>query len=873
MRNIKHTREFDLAYRFVTETNLNIFLTGKAGTGKTTFLKYLRENSFKKMVVAAPTGVAAINAGGVTLHSLFQLPFAPFIPSASPSNPLSKREGERDESFSSREENESAPSLYMQNKREPMRWETPSPSERVGVRQLLSQIRFNKDKINLLRNLELLVIDEASMVASHTVDAINTILRSVRKRHRMPFGGVQVLFIGDMHQLQPVVKRDEWQFLKDYYPSVFFFDSTVLRENIPVMIELKEIFRQKDDAFIEVLNEIRNNNLTRENLDVLNSRLKRNFVSADDDGYVMLTTHNSQADRINEMKLKKLNTHSEKYQAEIRGNFPEHLFPADSELELKEGAQVMFVKNDTEEKKYFNGKTGVIADLTDDYIKVKCKGEDFEITVKKYEWENISYKLNNDTREIIGETLGSFTQYPLRLAWAITIHKSQGLTFEKAIIDAENAFANGQVYVALSRCTTLEGLILTTPINRQFLGAHQELTDWQEKNNDAENLPQKFNESRDKFVRHELENIFTWTNWFYELRGLQEILNELKDDLPMESLPWLSGLMEKQKSLYEVAEKFKTRIAELCNQNPVVEKNEPLQQRIKDAARYFSGEITKWMEEFRKHPLSTDTKKTARKLDALLNDTNGTVQEIIHKFNHCRTGFFLSEYLKYGKKLNQEIPAVESTYAQNKIRSISSNELQHAGLYERIAELRRQIGSETNLPLYRIFNNQAIKNVCVHLPKDKDSLLKVNGFGKSKVGMYGDEVLELVNDYCVENNIQQRTFIASAKRSGDGEKKKTSSGTIEESVRLFKLGKTIEQIASERNLAGGTIESHLSRAIRNKLVQIDELMPMEEARRIAAYFPPQTELVSLTAIKEKAPGEISYGKLQMVLEWLMLERQ
>jgi len=831
MQTIKHTREFDLAYRFVTETNLNIFLTGKAGTGKTTFLKYLRENSFKKMVVAAPTGVAAINAGGVTLHSLFQLPFAPFIPA----------------------ENNNA--------------------DTVDKHSLLSQIRFNKDKINLLRNLELLVIDEASMVASHTVDAIDTILKSVRRRQRLPFGGVQVLFIGDMHQLQPVVKRDEWNILKDFYSSVFFFDSHVLRENIPVMIELKEIFRQKDGAFIEVLNEIRNNNLTRENLEVLNSRLKINFVSADDDGYVTLTTHNAQADRINEMKLRKLSTRSEKYQAEIRGDFPPHLFPADEDLELKEGAQVMFVKNDTEEKKYFNGKTGVITELSDEGIKVKCKNEFEEIELKPYEWKNVSYTLNQDTREINEKELGSFTQYPLRLAWAITIHKSQGLTFEKAIIDAENAFANGQVYVALSRCTTLEGLVLTTPINRQFLGAHRELQDWTEKNNAAENLPQKFNESREKFVRQELENIFTWTNWFYELRTLQEIILDVKNDLPPESPSWINDLLEKQKALYETAGKFKDLITGLCNQNPVVEENEPLQKRIKDAANYFSAEGMKWKESFSKHPLSTDTKKGARKIDAALNDINGTVHEILHKFNHCRNGFLLSEYLKNGKKLSVDVEKIESSYAQNKIRRISSEELQHAGLYERITELRRQIGSETNLPLYRIFNSSAIKNVCVHLPKDKDALLKVNGFGKSKVGMYGDEVLELVNDYCLENNIQQRTVIASAKRNANGEKKKSSSGTIEESVRLFKLGKTIEQIASERNLAGGTIESHLARAIRSGWVQIEELMTREEARRIAAYFPPQTELVSLTSIKEKAPGDISYGKLRMVLEWLQLEKQ
>ena len=332
MMNIKHTEAFDLAYRFVTETNRNIFLTGKAGTGKTTFLKYLRQTSFKKMVVAAPTGVAAINAGGVTLHSLFQLPFAPFIPSKN------------------------------------------ANADAVNSHSLLSQVRYNKEKLNLLRNLELLVIDESSMVASHTVDAIDTILRSIRRRHQQPFGGTQVLFIGDLHQLPPVVKNQEWEFLKNYYPSVFFFDSIVLRENVPVMIELKEIFRQQDNAFIEVLNEIRNNNLTNENFSLLNSRLKRNFIPADDEGYITLTTHNYQADEINKRKLQKLSAHSQAYHASIQGDFPENLYPAEPELELKEGAQVMFLKNDVEGKKYFNGKIGVITELDEDMIKVKCKG-------------------------------------------------------------------------------------------------------------------------------------------------------------------------------------------------------------------------------------------------------------------------------------------------------------------------------------------------------------------------------------------------------------------------------------------------------------------------------------------------------------------
>ena len=713
--NIKHTETFDLAYRFVTETNLNIFLTGKAGTGKTTFLKYLRQNTFKKMVVAAPTGVAAINAGGVTLHSLFQLPFAPFIPQG--------RGGEGT----------------------------------VDSHSLLSQIRFNKEKLNLLRNLELLVIDEASMVPSHTVDAIDTILRSIKRRQHLPFGGTQVLFIGDLHQLPPVVRNQEWEFLKNYYPSVFFFDSMVLRENVPVMIELKEIFRQRDNAFITVLSEIRHNNLTLENLSLLNSRLQPDFIPADDEGYITLTTHNAQSDEINKRQLKKLKAHSQIYHAEINGDYPEHLYPAEPRLELKEGAQVMFLKNDVEGKKYFNGKIGTIITLDADRISVQCTGEQHEIEVKKYEWKNMNYSLNPDTREIREEELGVFLQYPLRLAWAITIHKSQGLTFNKLIIDAENAFANGQVYVALSRCTSLEGLVLTSPVNRKFLGAHQNLKDWQEKNQDEKNLQQKFNESRQKYIQQELQNIFSWKNWFYELRELNDAMIAKKENLPPVCFPWIKDLVDKQKVLEVVAEKFVVQIKNLCNNNLLsVEENQPLQKRIKEAANYFSAEVMKWKDIFSNHSLSTDTKKTARKIDASLNEINFIVYEILHHMDHCRNGFILDEYLKSGKKLLGTAEKVQSSYAQDRIRNVSSQELEHSGLYDMLAEMRNRIGKKVKLPLYTIFSNNAIKNVCMRLPQSNDELLKVKGFGKVKVKKYGDEVVELVRKYCLENKLERK---------------------------------------------------------------------------------------------------------------------
>ncbi len=837
MENIKHSPEFDLAYRFITETNLNLFLTGKAGTGKTTFLKYLRENSFKKMVVAAPTGVAAINAGGVTLHSLFQLPFVPFIP-------VFKLNGGYDDSDTT-----------------------------VNRNSLLSKTRLQGEKLNLLRSLELLVIDEASMVASHTVDAIDTILRSIRRNHKTPFGGVQVLFIGDMYQLQPVVKNEEWNFLKDYYNSIFFFDSVVLRENLPVTIELKEIHRQKDQQFVDVLNEVRNNCLSRENFELLNTRLMDPHFD-DDEGYITLTTHNYQSDNINQRKLKQLDASSVRFKAEIKGDYPEHLYPADAELELKVGAQVMFLKNDTEEKKYFNGKLGVITRLTDSVVEVLCKDESIEIEVERHEWKNMSYKLDKTTGEIAEEELGSFTQYPLRLAWAITIHKSQGLTFDKLIIDSAKAFANGQVYVALSRCTSLEGLILRTPINRDFLGAHQSLSDWNSRHAGDNGLDHQFDHSRQQFIQQELQSIFKWNRWADELQALKSLLNDLKEDLPEQAFDWIRKLIATQEQLQITAEKFIEWMDNAGKANPNVEENGALQQRLKSAAVYFEKEITAWKKDFHQHPLTADKKKNAKKMDRSLEMLNIIVHEVLYKVSHCKNGFLLNEYLHSGKKFNGEIEPIQSAYASTQKVEAVSEEVVHQGLYTKIADMRRRISNENNLPPYLIFNNKTIQNVCSTLPGNKETLLKVKGFGKVTMEKYGDEVLSLVLDYCNENNIEPKFKLSSIsplkkKESVPG----ASIGTVTETVKLFKEGKTVEQIATERNLTTSTIEAHLGTAIAKRLISIEDLMSIEEAKPIATYFPEDLTTVRISEIKAKAPAEVSYGKLRWVLNWLLINNQ
>ncbi|MEM9846970.1 MAG: PIF1 family DEAD/DEAH box helicase, partial [Bacteroidota bacterium] len=407
-------KQIELAYDYVQYTNKNIFLTGKAGTGKTTFLKRIQAESIKRTVVLAPTGVAAINAGGMTIHSFFQLPFGLFLPN--------------------------------------------------GRSEAEKQRKFSRKKIDLIKSLDLLIIDEISMVRADLLDAIDDVLRRLR-RSKLPFAGVQLLMIGDLHQLPPVVRPDDWNLLREHYSTPYFFGSLALKETQPISIKLTHIYRQSDSVFIDLLNKVRNNQLDQAVLEQINSRYIPNFVAPEDKAYIILTSHNRAAQNINQEKLEEIDRPVWKYEAEIDGNFAEKNYPTEEVLELKKGAQVMFVKNDLSYKKrYYNGKIGQITGLEKDRIYVQCPDDEEEIQVAIEEWTNVKYSLDPESKEVKEDIVGVFRQFPLKLAWAITIHKSQGLTFERAIIDAQAAFAHGQVYVALSRCKSFEGVVLRTKI-------------------------------------------------------------------------------------------------------------------------------------------------------------------------------------------------------------------------------------------------------------------------------------------------------------------------------------------------------------------------------------------------------------------------
>ena len=482
MQPISKAAEFTL--QFINQTQKSVFLTGKAGTGKTTLLREIIASTHKNTVVVAPTGIAALNAGGVTVHSMFQLPFGGFIPDAT------------------------AAVLT-----DDMRFETPNTLKR--------NFKISGQKKGVIQSMELLIIDEVSMLRGDLLDAIDCTLQTVRKK-RLPFGGVQVLFIGDLLQLPPVVKDDEWRVLKKYYRGKFFFHSHVLQQNPPLYIELDKIFRQSDEKFIAVLNNLRNNVIELSDIEVLNKYYKPDFDLKTNKGFITLTTHNAKADSINSQSLIDLEGKQLVFKAEITKDFPEKIYPLDVDLKLKIGAQIMFIKNDlSSEKHYFNGKMAVVKSMNAKELMVHFPDENKTIEVEKYEWNNIKYTVNANNKEIEEEVLGTFVQYPIKLAWAITVHKSQGLTFDKAALDVSQVFMPGQAYVALSRLRSLDGLVLLTPFKMNGISNDQDVMEYANNKADETVLKNSLAQETKHFVHQYLKNTFDWNELAQEWRNHQ----------------------------------------------------------------------------------------------------------------------------------------------------------------------------------------------------------------------------------------------------------------------------------------------------------------------------------------------------------------
>lgn len=555
LQPIEELEPAQLAAKFINLTARHIFLTGKAGTGKTTFLRSLISLTHKKAVIVAPTGIAAINAAGVTIHSLFQLPFGTFLPKVLPTDAVIAHQ----------------------------HYNTP--------KSIIRHLSMNATKRRILLDLELLIIDEVSMLRADLLDAIDTVLRYIRKNNTN-FGGVQLLFIGDLHQLPPVVKNEEWNLLSQFYKSAFFFDAIALEKNPPVYIELEKIYRQADETFIHLLNNLRNNQVTAQDTALLKTYYRANYKPVLTDNYITLTTHNNKADALNKTSLKELTGKSYAYKATIEKEFAESAYPAERILELKVGAQVMFIKNDpTGEQRFFNGKIAVVKKLTDDAIEVLPDGAKYNIVVEKYTWKNVKYNTNKTTNEIEEEVAGTFTQFPLKLAWAITVHKSQGLTFDKAIIDIGDAFAPGQIYVALSRLRSLDGLILTSLISDRGIRQDQNVTYFSRIKEQQEDLTIQIKKESDAFLKHSLLQSFNFTvldNYVFE-----HVFSYTKDEkrsTKQTHLAWAVKLQQDLMALRVNSDKFLKQIERLFIIDNV-ESLTTLLERTIAAENYFNPQL------------------------------------------------------------------------------------------------------------------------------------------------------------------------------------------------------------------------------------------------------------------------------------------
>lgn len=542
------TAEANYVLQFINQTNRSVFLTGKAGTGKTTLLKEIIQTTHKNTVVVAPTGIAALNAGGVTIHSMFQLPFGGFLP------------------------DNSSPQFTENTKFE----------SRSTLRR---HFKMSGLKKAVIRNMELLIIDEVSMLRADLLDAMDFMMQSVRKSNQ-PFGGIQVLFIGDLLQLPPVIREDEWRTLRNYYKGKFFFHAHVIERNPPLYIELSTIFRQTDDTFISVLNNLRNNKITKDDIQILNQFVQPDFDLKNNQGYIILTTHNAKADNINAQSLIDLEGNERSYAAEIIGDFPDKIYPLELDLVLKIGAQIMFIKNDLSfEKKFFNGKMGIIKSLSDREILVHFPDENKTIEVEKYEWENIRYTVNENTKEIEEEILGTFVHYPIKLAWAITVHKSQGLTFDKAALDVSQVFLPGQAYVALSRLRSLNGLILLSPLQMNGISNDQDVMDYSLNKATEEILQTTLQQDTKAFIQQFLRNSFDWNDLAQEWRNHQYSYNDASTvSAKSKQAVWAKKQAEEMEKLIDPSRKFISQLNKLFSENLDFQF---INERVQAAFNYF----------------------------------------------------------------------------------------------------------------------------------------------------------------------------------------------------------------------------------------------------------------------------------------------
>lgn len=728
MMKEQENEQLALAWQFVERTGVNVFLTGKAGTGKTTFLRRLKERSPKRMAVVAPTGVAAINAGGVTIHSFFQFPLAPYIPGGS---------------FNAKDE----------------------------------KYRFSKEKKNIIRTLDLLVIDEISMVRADLLDQIDAVLRLHKDRHR-PFGGVQLLMIGDLSQLAPVVKESEWALLREYYRTPYFFGSHALQQARHVTIELQHVYRQTDHTFINILNEVRENRLTAESLARLNSRVVApstppegelaGIVGASSspqegvgEAYIRLTTHNATANRYNEERMDALKSIRFTFRADVSGTFPESSYPADEKLVLKKGCQVMFLKNDPQGSCYYNGKLGIVSHVDAKSIRVRGVDDGVEIEVEPDVWTNARYVIDKETKEIREEIEGEFRQYPLRLAWAITVHKSQGLTFDRAVLDVNAAFAAGQVYVALSRCRSLEGLVLTAPLSLSSVKTDAVVTDYmnielEQAGHTASHLTAL---ERDYYLAM-LTELFTFTALEADFHRMLRLIDEhLYKVYPLLLKEYKQVAERFAKEIVSVSTTFYRQYATLVAEATDYTADPHLAERIHKAATYFVGKLDELLRPLiERAALDSDNREVKERLtEATYNLKQSFAQKYHLLARVVERGFNVSTYLKDKAigLLNADTSAKRErkSKAVEKIEVDRNSDIRHPRLFHKLRAWRSTRADELGRPVYGVLTQKALIGIVNELPTSGRDLLRMPGFGKKSLEMFGREILAIVEEY-IEDGVE-----------------------------------------------------------------------------------------------------------------------
>lgn len=821
----KQNAKLSLAHDFILNTQRNLFLTGKAGTGKTTFLHSLQNRPPKRMVVTAPTGVAAINARGVTLHSFFQLPFAPFVPG----------------------------------------------SDAV-------QRRFNREKINIIKSLDLLVIDEISMVRADVLDAVDFVLRRYRGSSA-PFGGVQLLMIGDLHQLSPVVKNEEQALLQDHYATNYFFSSIALQKTDFISIELEHIYRQSDPYFIELLNRVRDNNIDRETLTRLNARcMPEACISADGAAElpITLSTHNRSANAINDTQLANLNTKPCSFTASIVDNYPEHAYPCAQTLILKLGAQVMFTRNDpSSEKRYYNGKIGKITHIDQDFVQVICADEASSITAEAVTWENVKYALNPQTKEISEEIIGTFTQLPLRLAWAITIHKSQGLTFDNVIIDADAAFAHGQVYVALSRCKTLEGITLRKALSTNMIKTDLNVEQFVHQAQQNSPTEEQLKEAKIIYQQQLIEDCFNLGKIGFLLNRLSSFSAENQNLIHYRAPEPLAVLQQQvSEELLVVAEKFCRQLQSRYSSSEAPQDNAYIQERIQKASCYYLEKLNAglrvWLGSV---SCESDNQELRKKAKQIIIQLQQELAIKISGISSCQSGFTTAKYLAALSVAKIE----DNSAVSSKVRSenLAGGDLENPELFKRLKAWRDNKADELEVSRYVVLHQRVLVLCAAEKPTTKKSLRKIKGVGKRTLEKHGDELVAIVLAYCQENKcivtdnspVDDDATIAGSTKAEKVSERKTSkkdSDTKKLSYELFMGGCSIEKIAEQRGLVKSTIEKHLSHYLGTGVLEITQFMKEEKVKRIEEVLL-RHEGEGLNIAKKILGNDVSYGELNMVM--------